>query len=269
MNTTTTNGSTETTTQTTSTALARAPSTAIEPRDMGELQVLAVAAAKSNFFGAKTPEQALMLMMSGRDLGFSYTQALRMMHVIKDKPSLSADGAVAVCLAHPELCEYFRPVEETDTTCTWETKRRDNPPRRETFTIEDAQRADLTKQNGDMYRKYPKRMLSARAKMFLARDVYPELLGGLYDPDEVREATQARPAYVASAPVMVDDSQTTSLAEDLSRLLAEAGDAAALEHASRAISEANLTKADKARLRVDYKAAKERVETAAKLASEA
>ena len=179
----------------TSSAMVRAAP--IEPQNMSELRDFAKMAAESRFFGAETQAQAMIIAMAGRDLGFSYTQALRAFHVIKGKPSLSADGMVAACLQHRDTCEYFRPVEVTDTKATWETKRVGADPVRQSFSIEDAQRAGIV---SDMYRKHPKRMLSARCKAFLARDVYPELLMGLYDPDELAEAP-ARTQQFTATPV--------------------------------------------------------------------
>lgn len=159
----------------------------IQPTTPNELWRLAESANKSGFLGTNSPDQALLVMMAGRDLGFSYTQSLRAFHVIKGKPSLSADAAVAVCTSRKDLCEYFRCIEMTTTSVTWETKRLDHPePMRQTFTIEEATAAGLTSGNGDMYRKWPKRMLSSRCKMFLARDTYPELLMGLLDTDEAQ-----------------------------------------------------------------------------------
>lgn len=158
----------------------------IQPANIGELYRLAESAAASKFFGAAgTPEQGLMIMLAGRDLGFSYTQSLRAFQVIKGKPSLSADAMVAVCLSRKDLCEYFTCTAKSAASVTWETKRVGSPASSETFTIEDAKKAGLL---NDMYQKYPTRMLSARCKAFLARDVYPELLMGLYDPDELQPA---------------------------------------------------------------------------------
>ena len=77
-----------------------------------------------------------------------------------------------------------------------------------TFTIEDAQRAGIV---SDMYRKHPKRMLSARCKAFLARDVYPELLMGLYDPDELTEAPARTQQFTATP---VPDPQPAEPVED-------------------------------------------------------
>lgn len=176
----------------------------VVPRTMAELQTLATHAAKTRFFGCETPEQALLIMMTGRDLGLSYTQSLRAFSVIKGRPSLTADGAVALCLAAPR-CEYFRCVSADDTQATWETKRSGGEPVRSTFTIKDAERAGL---NTEVWKKYPKRMLSARAKIFLARDVYPEILVGLYDPDEL-ENFQERAKPVEYAPRELPANQVT------------------------------------------------------------
>ena len=156
----------------------------IEPTNMAELERFAERAAKSGFFGAKDPNQALMLAMAGRDLGLSYTQALRAFHVIEGKPVLSADGMVAVCVTRRDLCRYFRTIESTDATCTVETHREGEPePRKLSFTMAEAKRAGVaSKQN---WQRYPAQMLRARARSGLARDVYPDLLMGIYDPDEV------------------------------------------------------------------------------------
>lgn len=155
----------------------------IEPANLAELQTICKHYSASGFFGHMSPEQALVIAMAGRDLGFSYTQALRAFHVLKGKPTLSADGMVAAVLARG-ICEYFRPVEVTETSATWETRRAGNEPVRYTFTMIDAERAGIV---SDMYRKHPKRMLSARCKAYLARDVYPEVLMGLITDDEAHE----------------------------------------------------------------------------------
>ena len=173
----------------------------IEPQTLAELRDFAKTCAESGFFGAVNPQQALVIAMAGRDLGFSYTQALRAFHVLKGKPTLSADGMVAACLARG-VCAYFRPVEVTDTHATWETQRNGCEPVRYTFTMQDAERAGLL---SDMYRRHPKRMLSARCKAYLARDVYPEVLMGLVTEDEAEEiASRPAPRPPAPRPVVVE-----------------------------------------------------------------
>lgn len=177
------------------TAIIAASAAPIEPRDMAELRALAQDAAASRFYGAASPEQALMLLVTGRDLGLSYSQSLRAFHVVQGKPVLSSAGMVAVCL-RSGTCEYFRVVASDDTSATVEVKRRGDPARRVTFTIEDARRAGLASR--ETWKAYPSRMLLARAQAFAAREVFPDLLLGLYDPDEA--AAPSAP-IVARGPV--------------------------------------------------------------------
>ena len=163
----------------------------LEPTTMAELQTLAKHASDTRFFGAESPAQALLIMMTGKDLGLSFTQSLRMFHVIEGKMSLSADAAVALCVGRSDVCEYFDCVEQTDTRATWKTKRAGGVERSFSFSLDDANKAGLVKPTSTgkpgMWQKYPGRMCSARAKMFLARDTYPEILAGLLDVDEARD----------------------------------------------------------------------------------
>lgn len=172
-----------------------------EPQTMAELKDFAAMAAGSQFFGVANAEQALVLAMAGKDLGFSYTQALRAFHIVKGKPTLSADGMVAACLGRPELCEYFRPVRVTETEAVWVTKPKGAEPIEYRFTMEDARKAGLV---NAMYEKHPKRMLSARCKAYLARDVYPQVLMGLVTEDEAEEIATSR--VVQAVQVQVEES---------------------------------------------------------------
>ncbi len=250
----------------TSTLLARHNDAPIEPANMGELQTLAAAAAKSNFYGAKTPEQALMIAMSGKDLGLSYTQALRAFHVIEGRPALSADGMAAVCLARKDICEYFRVLESDDKHAVVETKRVGDPAQTMSFTIDEAKRAGLVKERSN-WEKWPGRMCVARAKSFLARQVYPDLLMGLYDQDEAREVAEdkrpARPVAVATVPAteftvtpdgeVIDNViQTGSPADALFNAIEAATDTAALEAVGADIAAANLNDAERKALRAQY-----------------
>ena len=178
----------------------------VEPSTMAELKDFAVMAASSSFFGVASPEQALIVAMAGKDLGFSYTQALRAFHIVKGKPTLSADGMVGAILGRPDLCDYFRPVRVTDTEAVWVTKPAGAEPIEYRFTMEDAQRAGLV---NDMYKKHPKRMLSARCKAYLARDVYPQILMGLVTDDEAEESARPAPRVVDSR--VVDTSAVDAL----------------------------------------------------------
>ena len=180
---------------------------AIEPTNMAELRAFSAAAAATGFFGANSPERALILAMTGKDLGLSYTQALRAFHVVQGKPVLSADGMVAAVLASGKA-RYFRTTEKTPERCTVETLRvGDEKPTSYTYTMSDAKAAGLT--GKDNWKSHPAAMLAARAKAALARDVYPDVLLGMYDPDEieggpVRSDVVAVPVAPAAEPERVD-----------------------------------------------------------------
>lgn len=225
------------------TALARVEPASIEPTNLGELQTLAKSAAASRFFGAQSPEQALMIMMAGKDLGLSYTQSLRAFHVIEGRPALSADGMVAVCLAHRDICEYFRVVESDDRHAVVETKRVGNPPRKMTFTIEEAQRAGLVKEKSN-WAKWPGRMCVARAKSFLAREEYADLLMGLYDPDELRDsAREERNARVTVDGEIIEPARWTSpddIAKTFAIAIAEASSPERLDTVAKDIKASGL-----------------------------
>lgn len=175
--------------------------TRYEPRDFNELGRLAQAVVRSGLApsSVKKPEDALIILMSGAELGLTAMQSLRSIHVIQGRPTLSADLMVALVRRSP-LCEYFKLLELNNRRCVYEAKRVDGDPVRYEFTWEDAQRAGLTSR--DMWKKYPKNMLRARCASALARAEYPELMVGIYDPDELApEVVEARkPSPAPSSP---------------------------------------------------------------------
>ncbi len=165
---------------------------AIQPRDMGELWKLAGIAASSGLTATKNQEDAFLLMMTGQELGLSVMQSLRAIHVVKGRPVLSAD-LMAGIVKRSDVCEYLVIKEMEATRCTITTQRRGDPePTTMTWTMEDANRAGL---RGDNWKKYPQAMLKARCMAQICRAVYPDVVAGLYDPDELgpepqRQTTQ-------------------------------------------------------------------------------
>ncbi len=167
----------------------------LAPTTIREAFDLASAAAKSGMFGMKTPEQALMCLMRGMELGFGPATSLSAFHVISGKPTLTADAQVALCKSRKDVCRYFTLIESDENSATYETHRVGDPkPIRMAFSWADAVNAKLTDSSGDMWKKYRKTMLRRRAATQLARDCYPELLLGIYDPEEMESAAAPEPA---------------------------------------------------------------------------
>lgn len=131
------------------------------------------------------PSDVFMTLLLGRDLGLTAMQAITGIHVIEGKPSVSAQTAVAL-VKRSGLCKYFRLVEGSDKAASYETHRVGEPgPTRMTYTIEEAQRAGLSGKHN--WKAYPAAMLRARCAMALARDVYPDLIANVYDPEELED----------------------------------------------------------------------------------
>jgi hypothetical protein len=198
-----------------------------------------------------------MLLMTGRDLGLSYAQSLRAFHVVQGRPVLSAAGMVAVCL-RSGVCEHFRTVESTDTVATVEVKRRGDPARRVSFSLDDAKRAGLA--GRETWKAYPSRMLLARAQAWAAREVFPDLLLGLYDEDEV-----ARPV-ATPAPVRVVETVVEPVVEveavDYASAIAAADTLEQLSELGAELRRAALPAGEKARYRAAFLARREALEAA-------
>jgi hypothetical protein len=161
--------------------------TAYEPRNFDEAMRIATVYASSHLLGEiNNPEAAFLIMAVGADIGISATTALRAIHIIKGKPIMSSDLLVALCVKRTDVCEYFICVESTEQHAIYETKRRGvNTPVRNTFSIADARRARLEVDNPQSnWGKYPKAMLRHRCAAELARQVYPDIVLGLYSEAE-------------------------------------------------------------------------------------
>ena len=160
----------------------------LEPRCMADAVRLAQRMHDSRMFSGYGLAQAVLsTILLGRELGMPAMASLRSVHLIKGKHCLSADLMVALVLRSGKA-DYFRMIESTEALSTFETQRKGDPePTSITYTIEQATQADLVKPNGNWMKHRPQ-MLRARAKSELARLVYPDLLAGLYTPEELRDA---------------------------------------------------------------------------------
>lgn len=128
---------------------------------------------------------------AGRDFGWSPMQSMRGLYVVEGRPTLSADAMVGIA-KKSAICEYFRLVESSAKIATYETKRKGDPePTRMSFTIEEAQAAGLTSKGGP-WKSYPARMLRNRCKSALCKEVYEELLFGVYEESEADEIADIR-----------------------------------------------------------------------------
>ena len=165
---------------------------------------------KAGVFGAEvtSADKAFAVLLKGHELGFTPMAAAGSIAIIKGKVSLSADATVALCKRSP-ACLFLRLVASTEEVATYETQRHGDPsPTTLSYTIAMATRAGLT--GSQTWRGHAQAMLRARCGAAIARAVYPDLVAGIYDPDEVAEIVRAEPVR-AEVPAPRVEAPDTSL----------------------------------------------------------
>lgn len=191
------------------TALAIVPTPsaalALEPTDLDSAYKVAQLLSASRMLGAasRTPESTLAVIMTGRELGLTALQSLRSINFENGKPILAAELMVALVRRSP-LCRSWRLVESTNTVARYETHRAgDEKPTPMAYTIEQAKNANLLGKTN--WKHHPDAMLRARASAALCRAVYPDLLMGFYDPDEMAPGEQRVPEVRREPEVTLED----------------------------------------------------------------
>jgi hypothetical protein len=137
---------------------------------------------QSRFFGVTSADQAAAIMITGAELGLSLSASFQFIQVVEGKVTLSPRGALALLMSSGELAGFK--VESSDTACTVWMKRRSNGfEHTETFTMDDAKRANLVKDRG-AWVTYPKNMLRWRAIGYAIDLLFSDVVGGLKRADE-------------------------------------------------------------------------------------
>jgi hypothetical protein len=150
--------------------------------------------AKSGLFGMKNQDQAMALMLIAQAEGMHPALAARDYHVIQGKPALKADSMLA---RFQNSGGKFKWLEYTDTVCKASFSHPEGGKLEIEWTIDMAKRAKLTeKKNKDgspnNWIKYPRQMLSARVISEGVRKIYPNVLNGMYTPEEIIDFEQPK-----------------------------------------------------------------------------
>jgi hypothetical protein len=136
------------------------------------------------------PQDILVCVQWGYEIGLAPMQALQNIAVINGKPSVYGDAAMALVQASPvcdNIEEYFEGEEGSGkyrAVCV--AHRKGRQPVTATFSVEDAKRAGLWGKQGP-WQAYPKRMLQMRARGFALRDAFPDVLKGLITAEEAQD----------------------------------------------------------------------------------
>ena len=137
----------------------------------------------------KSAESAMAIMQTGREFGLQPMQSFRVIHIIEGKPTLSAQFMAALVNRHcAKHGGYLRQAELSEERCVIEYKRGEWPaPQTFSFSMEDAKRAGLATRG--TWQKHPREMMYNRAVSNACRMGWPELVAGVYDPDELDAPT--------------------------------------------------------------------------------
>jgi hypothetical protein len=130
----------------------------------------------------KTPEQALAIMMKGRELGVPPMYALSNIVIIQGKPTCNAELMLAL-VRRDHGSDAIRIALSTNEKCTvqWRTW---GQVSEYSFTIDDAKTAQLVIPNSP-WQKYPAAMLRARCISAVCRMAFPESIAGMYTGEEL------------------------------------------------------------------------------------
>lgn len=153
----------------------------LTPQQWDMITAIAPTMHTARYFGVASPEQAAAIMLKGFELGLSLTASFEFIHVIQGKPTLSPRGALALILQHPD-CAGVQ-INDGDDSCTVTMKRKNGFEYTVTFTLDDAEKAQLVKPDSG-WAKYPANMLRWRAVGYCADVVFPDVIGGMRRADE-------------------------------------------------------------------------------------
>ena len=174
----------------TSSALAAAGSSTLtlEVRSVDDLTRLARVFHASGLFARNgNPDaqlaQCAVQLMAGMEAGFTPFASITGVYVVNGRPGFSAQLLAQAIKRHPDY--DYRVLEKTDKVCRIRFLCRGEELGLETFTMEMAERAGLTK--GGPWKQYPEAMLFARCLTAGMRTHCPDALGGhtAYTPEEL------------------------------------------------------------------------------------
>jgi len=165
------------------------------------------------------PNDVLVCLQWGYEMGMAPMQALQNIAVINGKPSMYGDSLMALVQASPaceNIEEYFENEGTPNPVAVCVAKRKGRTPVIFKFSVEDAKRAGLWGKTGP-WQAYPKRMMQMRARGFALRDAFPDVLKGLITAEEAHDwPDEAKPAVDITPPRNPLDRISSSPSEPVS-----------------------------------------------------
>jgi len=162
---------------------------ALVPQSLDEAFRVAQAIAASGLAprGLDKPEQVMVAIMAGAELGLAPFQALQSFAIVNNRPTLWGDGLMAVARAQGIKAREWLDGEGDAAVAHCEVTRPDTGETiARSFSVSDAKKAGLWNKQGP-WQQYPKRMLQMRARAWALRDGCADMLRGFQVREEVED----------------------------------------------------------------------------------
>jgi hypothetical protein len=162
---------------------------ALIPQNLEEAFRVANAIAMSGLApkGIDKPEQIMVAIMAGAELGLAPFQSLQSIAVVNGRPTLYGDGLMAVARSQGIKAKEWIDGEGEDMVAHCMVTRPDSGEEIErTFSVYDAKKASLWGKQGP-WQQYPRRMLQMRARAWALRDGCADMIRGFQVREEVED----------------------------------------------------------------------------------
>lgn len=204
---------------------------AIVPQTMDEAYRLAKAICMAGMApkGMDSPEKCMISIMRGMEVGLTPMMALDKIAIVNGRPVIWGDGAMGL-VRGSGVCDWVKEYidgEGDNRVGVCIAKRRgEAEPIERRFSIADARKANLWGKSGP-WSQFPERMLQMRARAFCLRDLFADVLGGLYlreemEDDNAKNIThpiEAEPEAIAYQPEPESDNITQEQAAEIQQRL--------------------------------------------------
>ena len=134
------------------------------------------------------PQNILVAIQWGMELGLAPMQSLNSITVINGKPSVWGDALMALVQSSPvyeDIEEYIEDEGTPNPVAVCVATRKGHKPVTAKFSVEDAKRAGLWGKN--TWASYPQRMLQHRARGFALRSAFADVLKGMISTEELQD----------------------------------------------------------------------------------
>lgn len=146
------------------------------------------------------PEDTLVAMMMGHEVGLNPMQAIQNIAVINGRPSIYGDALLALVQNHPAFGGINETFDESTMTATCTVWRKGGQEHTQTYSQTDATTAGLWGKQGP-WKQYPKRMLTMRARGFALRNQFADALCGLVTREEAEDMERVERDVTPHRPV--------------------------------------------------------------------